>query len=196
MKATDQFFTTQTAAAAPSSTPTSTSVPASTPLCSPQALAASVQTEGATGSITFNLILKNESNQGCALQGPPRVQMVNTTGQALAVESYLNCFECNTQGNDDLTPAPATQTAIIPTATEQAEQTLNRRIFLQPGEQASIFMIWTNWCKDFPNGGVSLRLRLPDPLGEITAPTAAETGGRCGDPQAPSMLMVSQYTKK
>jgi hypothetical protein len=195
MKATDQFFTTQTAAAAPSSTPTSTSVPANTPLCSPQALAASVQKEGATGSITFNLILKNESNQGCALQGPPRVQMVNMAGQALAVESYLNCFECNTPGNDFLTPVPATQTAMIHTATEQAEHILNRRIFLQPGEQASIFMIWTNWCKDLPNGGVSLRLRLPGQLGEITAPTAAKTGGRCGDPQVPSQLMVSQYTK-
>lgn len=131
--------------------------------------------------------------EGCALQGPPRVQMVNAAGQALAVESYLNCFGCNLPGNAYLTPAPATQTAAIPTATAQAQQILNRRIFLQPGEQASTFMIWDNWCKDFPRGGVSLRLKEPDHTGEITIPTGAKTGGRCGDPQTPSMLMVSQY---
>jgi hypothetical protein len=195
LKATDQLLITQTAAAAPSATPTATSAPASTPLCSPQALAASVQTEGATGSVTFNLILKNESNQGCALQGPPQVQIVNAAGQTLAVESYLNCFGCNPPDNAYLTPAPAIQTATLPTATAQAQQILNRRIFLQPGEQASIFMIWTNWCKDFPAGGVGLRLTFPDDIGEIIASTRAETGGRCGDPQALSLLMVSQYTK-
>jgi hypothetical protein len=195
LKATDQFFTTQTAAAAPSATPTPPSAPASIPLCPPQALAASVQTEGATGSITFNLTLKNQSSRGCALQGPPRVQMVDVAGQALAVKSFLNCLECTQPGKDYLTPAPLTQTAVIPTATAQAEQILNRRILLQPGEQASSFMIWSNWCKDFPAGGVSLRLTLPDQTGEITVTTGAKTGGRCGDPQAPSLLMVSQYSK-
>jgi hypothetical protein len=195
LKATDRVYITQTAAAAPSATPTPPSAPASTPFCPSQALAASVQTEGATGSITFNLTLKNKSGEACALQGPPQVQMVDASGQALAVKSFLNCFECKQPGNDYLTPAPPTQTAMIPTATAQAEQLLNRRLLLKPGGQASTFMIWSNWCKDFPSGGVDLRLTLPEQKGEITVATGAKTGGRCGDSQAPSILMVSQYNQ-
>lgn len=188
-KATDAAQMQLTLSAVPTNTTTPTAPP-DTVNCAPGDLSGEARSNGATGSITFGIVLTNVSNKTCLLPGPPSVQLVNPQGFALDLDVTTFCFNCAETQTGTATVAP---TGPAPTQTAQASQALNETLSLPPGAKARVFLIWSNWCQPFPPGGVSIRLNLPG-NGQMDLLTDARTGGRCDVQTARSTLLVSQYT--
>jgi hypothetical protein len=139
--------------------------------------------------MAISLHLTNTSANTCVLQGPPDVQLVDSSGQPLNIQVQNFCFQCNPTTGTLNTPE-------APTATAEAQAALHLRLALQPGQSAIVFMLWNNWCEPFPEGGVNVQLSLPGSLGQVTAPSNARTGGRCDAKDQPSTLLVSEYSRQ
>lgn len=181
-----------TLAVLPGTTPTGTPNTAAQ-LCDTANLTATEETDGATGAITFTVLVTNQGPRVCKLQGQPQVQIVNQQAEPLVLQDAPFCFECSPSKNPVETFSPATQTAQPPAATATAQAVLRKPLSLAVGASARLFLIWRNWCPPFPEGGVSLLLTLPGGSGKLTIPTDARTGGRCDVPDAGSSLSVSQF---
>jgi hypothetical protein len=192
-KATGRAAMALTMTAYPTVTPTPT-LPPDAPPCQAADLTGEARTNGAGGSITFGVSITNRGSQLCFLQGPPEIALVDNQGKALDIHINNECFpQCGPTPDPNQTPSMATQTALAPLQTVQASLVLNGKIGLAPGASAVIFMIWSNWCQPFPQGGVRVQLTLPGGS-LIEIPGDAGGGGRCDAPGEPSSMMVSQYS--
>jgi hypothetical protein len=191
-KATDQSNYQTTLNALPSGTATF-KPPAGSALCDTANLTATAISEGATGAITFSILITNQGKTPCKLQGWPQVQIVDQQGQPLVLQAIPYCFECSTPGSPAPTLTPGEQTAEPPVASATVQAILQKPVILAPGKNVRLFLIWRNWCPPFPDGGVNLLLTLSGGAGELTIPTDARTGGRCDVPNAGSTLSISQF---
>jgi Domain of unknown function (DUF4232) len=192
-KATDRSNHQATLAAMPSATPT-VKPPAGVVLpCDTANLSASAVSEGATGAMTFTILIANQGQTACKLQGMPQVQIVDQQGEPLVLQAIPFCFECSLTAQSAATPAPGGQTSAPDAATATAQAVFQRPVILGVGKSARLFLIWRNWCPPFPSDGVNLLMSLPAGLGELTIPTDAHTGGRCDAPAAGSSLSISQF---
>jgi Protein of unknown function (DUF4232)/Putative zinc-finger len=160
-------------------TPTA-SPDASLPVCLPTSLAATADYQGATGSMAGSIILTNTGTEQCRLEGVPQVQLRDRSGQVLAVDQKTMSVDGNEQ--------PVT---------------------LSPGQQASVFFVWSNWCppgtpetsaaSPIP-GGISFQVTVVGNKGAIIAPAQHEDGStvallpRCDAPGATSTLAVGPFT--
>jgi hypothetical protein len=183
-----------TRTALPTLTPSPT-VPVNARACRASDLRGEAGAQGATGSIVFSVGLTNISTSVCTLQGPPQIQLIDQHGRVLDMRYYTHCFLCDmsTSEAEEATPLPATITPRIPTETAVVQERLYGKIGIGPGKRIGVFLIWDNWCQPFPEGGVIIRLTLPDRLGKVDIPTDAYVGGRCDAPKARSSLMVSHF---
>jgi hypothetical protein len=194
-KATDAAAMAQTLAAEPTDTPTPTLPPPTTQNCQSADLSTESRSNGATGSITFSVVLTNVGNRTCLLGGPPQVQLVTRQGIPLEVKSQPICFLCGQENTSEKTPSSATQEVLSPTQTAAAREIMDTPLGLSPGKAVKLFLIWYNYCEPYPPGGVMVRLALP-PGGQLDILTDAEAGGRCDAQDNPSTLMVSQFSYK
>ncbi len=117
--------------------------------CKADSLSATAGYQGATGSMAGSIILTNTGTEPCSLQGTAQVKLVDSYGQELVTEQKAMSLD----GIDQL-------------------------ITLKPGQQASLFIVWANWCPPgTPEtaaaspmaGGVSFQVTLPDGHGVLTA---------------------------
>jgi hypothetical protein len=192
LKASNQSTYQAALAGLPSAT-TTAKPPAGLLLCDTANLSAAAVSEGATGAITFSILITNQGKTACELQGWPQIQIVDQQSQPLVLQAIPFCFECSTPGS----PAPSLllneQTAEPPVATSTVQTILQKPVIVAPGGNARLFLIWRNWCPPFPNGGVYLLMTLSGGVGELTIPTDAHTGGRCDVPTAGSTISISQF---
>jgi hypothetical protein len=135
----------------------------------------------------FGVPITNISPSICYLQGPPDVKLLNNAGQVLDIEYYSHCFLCNDAAPLETAVPALTQTAVV-------QKVLYGKIGIGPNEQVSVTLIWDNWCKPFPEGGIKIRLTLPDELGIVEGVTDAYVGSRCNVPNGKSYLMISHYS--
>ena len=169
----------KTLTAAPTTTPTPT-FPVDALPCHAPDLQISARTDGYPTYLQFVAIITNVSQSTCYLEGPPDIKLLDGKGKILDLEYQPYCIGCNRQ-----VPAP-TQTAIV-------QERLFGRIGIGPQEQVGVFLEWVNWCKPFPEGGVMLRLTLPDDSGTVAGPTNAYVGAPCNFPDNRSQFLVGYY---
>jgi hypothetical protein len=72
-----------------------------------------------------------------------------------------------------------------------ANELLYGKIGIAPNERVGVRADWSEWCKPFPEGGIFIRLILPD--GFVEGPTDAYVGAPCWLDGDRSYLSVSRY---
>lgn len=192
-KATDRAEMSLTLTAQPTATATPTTQPGAA-LCRAVGLRASVAMQGATGSLAGNAVYTNLGRTTCVLQGPPDIRLVGADGTELAVQYQLTCMGCSPAALGNVTQEAATQTAAVPLMTLAAQSILGGQLGLAPGQSASVFIVWSNWCET-GTGPVSVRLVLPAGGGSLDAPMGDVVAPRCDAPGFPSTLSISQYIR-
>ena len=171
----------ETLTAMPTATPTPT-FPVDALPCHASDLQISARTEGYPTHLAFFVKITNTSSTTCYLQGPPDIKLIDRNGTILDLEYVSFCIGCKLVG-----VAALTQTAIV-------QETLYNRIGIGANEQVGVKVNWVNWCEHyFPEGGVLVRLTLPDELGMVAGPTDAYVGGPCRFPDRKSQLEVGYY---
>jgi hypothetical protein len=145
--------------------------------CTPAALRARIELQGATGSLVGGVDLVNVGARACSLTGRPQLAF---TGPAART-----------------TPWRVTHLARSPAPIEVLEDPISSLRAVRPGKAARIFLAWSNWCGPGaqPTGSPgrrpdALRLTLPGG-GRIALPLAHAP--RCDAPGAPSLLSAGPY---
>ncbi|MDA8218521.1 MAG: YCF48-related protein [Dehalococcoidales bacterium] len=155
----------------PANSQTATPPTAATRPCEAADLTGTAWWQGATGSMAGSIVLTNQSSSECLLGGTPSVELTDGEGQALPV-SYTTF---NTDGKGP------------------------RDVALAPGQQASIFFIWRNWCGAAPALPITFRIALPGDRGSIDTSALNDDGTprdilpRCDAPSAGSTLSVGFF---
>jgi len=159
----------ETMTAMPTLTLTST-IPPDSALCRAQDLQATfVGAMGATQSIVFGVNLTNLKGLPCYLQLWPQAVLVDASGNPVDIHySYI---------------PPSDMTF-------DAEAMLG----LPPGRIAGFSFQWGNWCLPAVQGGVSIRLTMPQDGGSLTVPTGLSAGGVCNDSGSPSWVGISSLS--
>lgn len=155
------------------------SVDSSAAGCLADNLSATVDYQGTTGSMAGSIIVTNTGNDPCTLLGTPFIKILNSDQQEFAVDQKT----MNLDGNQ-------------------------RQVTIAPGQQASLFFVWSNWCpagiaetsSAAPmTGGVQFQVALPDGRGQTTA-TAKRPDGtlntlvpRCDAPGQTSTLSIGRF---
>lgn len=154
--------------------------------CEASALQISARTEGFPTYLALFVEISNNSRSTCYLQGPPAIILVDHAGKPLDVEYYSVCYDCK-KFIPLLTTRPrATQTAVL-------QELLYGKIGVGSNEHIGVEMDWENWCKPFPEGGVYVRLTLPDGLGVVDGPTDAYATSPCFFPNNRSQIGIGHY---
>jgi hypothetical protein len=147
--------------------------------CRAANLSAQADYQGATGSMAGSIILTNTGSGACVLRGTPKMQLLDGNGQPLKTEQKTMTLD----------------------GTEQA-------VTLEPGQQASLFFVWANWCPAGTaetaaaspiDGGVSFQVTLPHDGGSFTVAAKRSDGTpdtlvpRCDALDRASTLSVGSY---
>lgn len=165
---------TVTATTTPAATSTATATPtANATTCTSSSLAATVGLQGATGNLAGAIIFTDEASTPCTLQGNPTVQIVDANGNPLPIT------QSNTNDSSGQPPGIVT---------------------LQPQQQASVFLFWSNFCQSpAPSGPYSFKVALPND-GTMTIPASGSPGSSpltvtppCGNSSSPSTLQVGPF---
>jgi hypothetical protein len=159
----------------PMSSMTPFSTPSGTLACTAADVSAESNFEGATGSLAGSIVITNAGLAGCVLYGPPLAVELRSGDHVLSVSltTYHGLLADN--------PVPATA------------------VLLGPGERASSFVLWSNWCAG-DLATLEMLVVLPDGSGPLrTSPEAIGGNGpvtvpRCDNPAAPSSLGVFAFT--
>lgn len=139
--------------------------------CAAGDLAASASVQGATQNLAGSIIITNQSSAACTVQGIPAVQVLAANGAPLQVRQ-LNAL-----------PSPAAPA-----------------VALQPQQQASAFVSWSNFCQSpVPPGPYSLKIAMQFG-GSLTVPLTGPPESSplnitppCGAPFAPSIIQVGPF---
>lgn len=167
---------TMTAMPTPSLTPT---IPPDSPPCRPADLKTDSGSNVATGgTILLGAGLTNTSGTPCFLQAWPQVLLVDRQGQPLDVDySYFDISAGSAEA----------------AATEQAQESATARIDLWPGWEASLSLMWGNWCGAPVSGGIVIRLTLINNAGVVDIPTDVQAG-ICNAPGYRSSVGISKLS--
>lgn len=158
---------------APLDTPAAAPTPAkSVPACTASELSATVGWQGATGSMAGSVVLTNVGNRSCTLDGPADIQFVDASGTSL----------------------PVTQSEMAAGSAQPVGATP-----LRPGEQASVFFVWRNYCGPQPNGSLTTRVTLPNGGGRLVAQPDGPNADkgllpRCDVPGTASTVSVGPFS--
>jgi hypothetical protein len=148
--------------------------------CQASDLEISAITGGYPTYLEFYVRIANISHSTCYLQGPADIKLVDRNGDVLELEYSSVCFGCRID-----------RTLPSPTRTAMANEMLYGKIGIAPNERVGVSADWSEWCKPFPEGGIFVRLVLPD--GFVEGPTDAYVGAPCRLNDARSYLWVSRY---
>ncbi len=146
--------------------------------CKADSLSITTGYQGATGSMAGSIIFTNTGTEPCSLQGTAQVKLLDSHGQQIATE----------------------QQAMSLGGTDQ-------QVTLEPGQQASLFFVWANWCPTGTaetaaagpmTGGVSFQVTLPDGQGVLSAKAMLGSNPdtlvpRCDVPGQSSTLSVGTF---
>ena len=163
-----------TMTAQPSETPTPT-IPPGSPFCHPGDLQTTFASQGATQNILLSAGLTNISGTPCFLQAWPQVELVDRSGNPLAVNYYYF----------NIGPEVAT---LSPT---QLAQDSTTGIGIWSGWEAQLNLVWSNWCGAPVPGGVVIRLTLGNNAGDVLVLTDVQSGGVCNAPGEGSSVGIS-----
>lgn len=143
-------------------------------------MASSAEVQGATGALAGNVyITGRRAMPPCAVEGTPRIQILDAKGQALPVEQV---------------EGPATGRTAGPVVLGSPDQP----------NPAAVVIVWRNFCQTpAPPAPYSLRITLPDggvlplnpPLAALGPQGQAVDPGvpRCDAPSSPSTLSVGPF---
>ena len=147
--------------------------------CASSGLSAVARYQGATGSMAGSIVFTNTGTDQCTLQGTADVTLVDPNGNKLPVNQKMISLD-------------------------GSEQTVT----LDPGGQASLFFVWSNWCPDGTaetssagpiSGGLSFVLTMRNSHGTLTIPvesagsTSEALTPRCDVPGRDSTLSVGTF---
>jgi hypothetical protein len=164
-----------TMTAQPTETPVPT-IPPDSQLCRPADLKTDPSSGFAMEQILLGAGLTNISGTPCFLQAWPQVLLVDRQGQPLDVDySYFDIRAGSAEA----------------VATEQAQESATARIGLWPGWEASLSLMWGNWCGAPVSGGVVIRLTLINNAGVVDIPTDVQAG-ICNAPGYRSSVGISK----
>jgi hypothetical protein len=136
-------------------------------VCPLSALRASVQLQGATGSLLGAVVVRNASAKACRLRGRPTVELRDANGVPISVESRPSPPLWRQLGSPQPPGWPVVR--------------------LAPGRRAQVFIQLRNWCVA-PVKPVFVHTYLPGVGAKLPAP--ARITARCDDPHAPVSLAV------
>ena len=148
--------------------PTVAPPPTATPV-PPLPLSAWAGWQGATGALAGEILFTNQGSEPYTLEGRPQVQVLDATMGTLAAQQVAM------PGSADVGP-----------------------VVLQPGQQASLQVVWRNYCGPKLNGPLSLEVTLPG-RGELVVPVLDVDGKpdshtpRCDVSAAASTLSVGVF---
>ncbi len=147
--------------------------------CGAAQLSAKASYQGATGSMAGAIIFTNSGSTQCTLQGTAEVTLIDANGDKLPVVQKMMSLD----GSE-------------------------RPVTLDPGRQASLFFVWSNWCPAGTaetssaspiSGGLSFLVTMRDSSGTVTVPveSVGSTNGnltpRCDAPGRDSSLSVGAF---
>ena len=147
--------------------------------CGVSQLSAKASYQGATGSMAGSIIFTNTGSDQCTLQGTADVTLIDANGDKLPVVQKMMSLD----GSE-------------------------HQVTLDPGTQASLFFVWSNWCPAGTaetssaspiSGGLSFQVTMRDSSGTVTAPveSVGSTNGnstpRCDAPGRDSSLSVGAF---
>jgi len=147
--------------------------------CVASSLSAKAGYQGATGSMAGAIIFTNSGADQCTLQGTADVTLVDANGDKLPINQKM----VNLDGSEQ----PVT---------------------LDPGGQASLFFVWSNWCPAGTTetssagpiaGGLSIVVTLHDSRGSLTVPVVSAGSAidvlppRCDVPGRDSTISVGTF---
>ncbi len=140
--------------------------------CEPRLLSAYAHWSGATGSLAGAVVLSNRGSSACYLEGRPQVELLDGKGRSLAVTlTAFNGGDAEPEG-----------------------------FSLRPGEQAQVFLVWSNWCAAAPEPPIGVRLSLPGSLEPLPVAGAEGRGltltPRCDVPEVESRLSVGPFAPR
>ncbi len=110
-------------------------------VCLATAVSGSIGVQGATQALAGDLVLTNRGQSACALDGRPKVGLVDANGKALAVS--------------DVSPPDASPTP---------------RLVLDPGQSAYLRLFWRNWCGPVPAFPLQVSATWPGAGTAVSAP--------------------------
>ena len=156
---------TLTQATYPTNTPLPT-LPVGAKLCYATELSGNGFSTGATAMINIAVSYTNTGNEVCVLNNPPAITLIDRQGKSIEVEYARQPI----RGSDE------------------------NQIGIGVGETRIVELTWTNWCRPSPEGGIWVKLTLPEELGgDVISPTDAVGGGRCEVPNSYSTVDVSLF---
>ena len=159
-------------------TPTPSATGAPT-ICAASDLSANASYQGATGSMAGSIIFTNTGTDQCALQGTADITLVDANSNKLPIVQKMMSLD----GSE-------------------------RQVTLDPGGQASLFFVWSNWCPEGTaetataspiSGGISFLVTVRDSGGTLTVPvkTSGSTNDaippRCDAPGRDSSISVGMF---
>jgi len=120
------------------------------------------------GDVAGSIVFANGSASACTLQGRPQIQPRDSRGVMTVTRTQLN------------------------------EGTLELPVALQPGQEARVTFVWSNYCQAI-SGAITLVVTLPNDEGQLKiAPDnlagRPQTGTpRCNEPGSPSILSIGTF---
>ncbi len=129
--------------------PTPIPVPSGTPACAADHLHGSALWQGATGNMVGPVTVTNVGTLPCRLEGPPALVQILSSGQGILPIDYV------AHGSSDAgLSAPAGP------------------VLLRPGDGATAFLAWSEWCGAPVSGHLELLVTLAGAAGRVRAPVA------------------------
>lgn len=168
----------ETITAMPSHTPMP-EIPVDSPLCRSTDLLAYYEAGplGAMmGMFSIGVIFRDVSNAPCYMQAWPQIVLVDRQGKPIDVD--YNYFDPSGDANS--------------AATKQAGDYLTAKLGLWPNQEASVSLLWGNWCGLSISDGVVIRIALLNNSGVINLPTYINMGGTCNAPSYRSEVSISK----
>jgi len=155
---------------APGQTPRAGAAPDLPPPCNPGQLRAGQSWQGATGALAGAFSYANFSDKACTLAARPLIQMVDANRQPLPV------LQVPGTGSDGVL--------------------IEGTVVLQPGQGATSFAVWRNFCGPAPAMPVEPLVTVPGfPNQPLNLPIGAPPQGtpRCDVPTSPSTIAVGPF---
>ena len=156
----------------PVPSPTPVVIPAGTATCPPGDLTATAGWQGATGSMAGGIAVTNVSRHACVLSGAPRLVRLRSGTAILSPVTYT-AERYSDPGDPSTAAAP---------------------VLLQPGDQASAFVVWMNLCSVMRPVVTALLVTLSDGGDPIVATSASPGRGIFGAPRCDQPGAGSTFT--
>lgn len=147
--------------------------PGSIAPCAAADLQATAALEGAMGSREGEIVVTNASDAACTLEGTPDLQLLDGAGGSIVQEVVVSATDASWLVNGD--PQPHGWPVVT----------------VPPGEQASVRLRWSNWCRDqLPASG---ELSIGQQADAIAVEGIAADPPPCNGSSQPSTMEIGPF---